>query len=69
VLVVADKVDSNFKRDVWGIGAEVSLDLDVIFNLHIYSRAHWEGLAAQRRTIWRAVEREGVELMSEPVPA
>lgn len=62
VLIVADKEDTAFKWDVWGIGARVSLEFDVIFNLHVYSRALWESLRANRRPLWKNVERDGVDL-------
>lgn len=69
VLVIAEQVDSNFKWEVWGIGSEVSLEFDVILNLHIYSLAQWVSLRDRRQTLWRNVEREGVELALQPVPA
>ena len=69
VLVVADQVDTDFKWDVWGVGSEVSLEFDVIFNLHVYSHAQWANLRARRQTLWRNVEREGIELPPQLVPA
>jgi len=68
VLVVTDRVDGRFKWALWGVGARVSLEFDVIFNLHIYSRAEWEGTRAKGQAMWRNVEREGVELKL-PAPA
>ena len=62
VLVVADRVDTDFKWDVWGIGAEVSLEFDVIFNLRVYSGARWQWMRENRRTLWRNVEKDGIEL-------
>ena len=69
VLVVADQVDTDFKWDVWGVGAQVSLEFDVIFNLHVYSLAHWSSLRAKRQTLWRNVEQDGVELTLQASPA
>jgi predicted nucleotidyltransferase len=69
LLVVADSVDTDFKWEAWGIGSEVSLEFDVIFNLHIYSRAQWARLRAYRRSLWRNVEQEGVELTLHPIAA
>ena len=69
VLVMTDKLDTDLKWDIWGIGSEVSLEFDVLFNLHVYPRALWESLRAKRKTIWRNVERDGVELTLKPVPA
>ena len=39
VAVVARSVDTSFKWDVWGIGAQVSLAQGVVLNVHIYSEA------------------------------
>ena len=69
VLVVTEKLDTDLKWDIWGVGSEVSLEFDVLFNLHVYPRALWESLRAKRKTIWRNVERDGVELTLKPVPA
>ncbi len=69
VLVMTDKLDTDLKWDIWGIGSEVSLEFDVLFNLHVYPRTLWESLRAKRKTIWRNVERDGVELTLKPVPA
>jgi len=69
LLVVADSVDTDFKWEAWGIGSEVSLEFDVIFNLHIYSRAQWSRLRACRRSLWRNVEREGIELATQQTAA
>ena len=69
VLVVTEKLDTDLKWDIWGVGSEVSLEFDVLFNLHVYPRALWESLRAKRKTIWRNVEQDGVELTLKPVPA
>ena len=69
VLVVTDTLDPDFKWGLWSVGSEVSLDSDVIFNLHLYSRALWDNLRTQKKTIWRNVERDGILLKPAPVPA
>ena len=69
LLIVADTVDADFEWDVWGNGSRVSLEFDVIFDLHVYSRAHWESLREKRRTLWKNVEQDGVELKLQPAPA
>jgi len=68
VLVVTDEADGHFKWDLWGVGAEVSLEFDVIFNLHLYSRLEWELTHAQGRSMWRNIEREGIELATPSLP-
>ncbi|MBI3762573.1 MAG: nucleotidyltransferase domain-containing protein [Chloroflexi bacterium] len=69
VLIVTDQLDTDFKWEIWGIAAGVSLDYDVIIDPHVYSRRHWEDLREKRRTLWRNVARDGVELKVEPVAA
>lgn len=63
MLVVADEVSTEFKWSVWTIGSRVSLEHDVILNLHIKSRARWETMRAEGEARWSNIEREGVELM------
>jgi predicted nucleotidyltransferase len=64
MLVVADEISTEFKWSVWTIGSRVSLDYDVILNVHIKSRARWEAMRAAGEALWRNIEREGVELIS-----
>ena len=68
VLVVTDEADGHFKWELWGIGARVSLEFDVIFNLHLYSRLEWEATRAKGRSLWRNIEREGIELATPSLP-
>src|SRR3990172_412284 len=69
VLVVTEKLDTDLIWDIWGVGSEVSLEFDVLFNLHVYPRALWESLRAKRKTIWRNVEQKGVKRPLRPVRA
>lgn len=69
LLIVADQVDPALKWDIWGIGAEVSADFDVRFNLHVYPASLWEELRAKGKAVWRNVEREGIELRLTASPA
>lgn len=68
MLIIADKIDSDFKWKVLEIGSDVSLEFDVIFNLRIYPRARWEHLGVQRKPLWRNVEREGIALDFKSLP-
>ena len=69
VLIIANQVNGNFKWDVWGIGARVSLEFDVIFNLRVYSRARWDSLRLNKRPLYLNIEQDGVELTLQPTPA
>ena len=62
MLLVAQDVNADFKWEARGIASRVSYEFDVIFNLHIYSRAAWELQRARQNTLWRNVEREGIAL-------
>lgn len=66
ILIVADRADPDFEWKVSGIGARVSLECDVIFNLHVYSQDLWKTLQSARRTLWRNVKREGIQLSLRP---
>lgn len=68
ILVVANDFEPDFKWGVWGLGSEVSLDHDMLFNLHVYPRSLWQTLQADGRRIHRDVEREGIDLrpLTEP---
>ena len=68
VLVVVDRLDVDFKWDIWGVGSQVSLEFDVILDLHVFSQAHWGSLRAKHRTLWRNVERDGIELKLQSEP-
>ncbi len=68
MLIIADKIDTDFKWKVWAIGADVSLEFDVIFNLRVYPRTRWEHLGVQRKPLWRNIEREGIVLEFKELP-
>ena len=62
ILLIAENPDSNFKWEARGIAARVSLEHDVLFNLHIYSRARWSDIEREQSSLHRNVRREGIEL-------
>ncbi len=66
ILIIASNADADFEWDVLDIGARVSLECDVIFNLHVHSQDLWKTLQSARRTLWRNVKREGVQLSLRP---
>ncbi len=65
IVLVADHADGEFKWEARGIAARVSLEHDVLFNLHIYSQTRWSAMERQRTTLWRDVTREGIALTPE----
>src|SRR5436190_5803868 len=62
MLVVADEISTEFKWSVWTIGSRISLDYDVLLNVHVKSLARWETMRATGEALWRNIERDGVEL-------
>ncbi|MBI3760468.1 MAG: nucleotidyltransferase domain-containing protein [Chloroflexi bacterium] len=69
ILVVAEGVDSDFKCDMWDIGADVSLARNVILNVHIYSRARWDKMQKEETVFWQNAQRDGIDIAPEPIPA
>jgi predicted nucleotidyltransferase len=69
VLVVADEVSPDFKASVRKISYAVSLDRDVVLNVHVKARARWEAMRAKGEALWRNVERDGVDLFPQPIAA
>ncbi len=69
IVLVAESADTDFKCDVWDIGAQVSLAHDVILNVHIYSRARWDQMKHDKAALWQDIERDGIDLTPEPIPA
>jgi predicted nucleotidyltransferase len=65
LLVVSESADTQFKSDVWGIGSDVSLDYDVVLNVHIYSRARWDNMRRENSMLWKTAQHEGIELTPE----
>ena len=62
ILLIAENPDSNFKWEARGIAARVSLEHDVLFNLHIYSRARWSEMEREQSSLQRNVWGEGIDL-------
>ena len=65
IVVVAEGVDTDFKCDVWDIGADVSLARSVVLNVHIYSHARWARMQQENTAFWRNVQRDGIDLALE----
>ena len=69
VAVVAKDVDTDFKWEVWGIGAQVSLAHGVVLNVHLYSDLRWAEMRQSRNAPWRNIERDGIDLTPAATPA
>lgn len=64
LLIILDHVDRDIQDEIHLLGARLSLEYDVLINMHILSRARWEEMTRQQATLWREAQRDGVALMS-----
>ena len=61
VVVTGEQPDTRWR--IWGLGADVSLEYDVLFNAHIVHADRWQEECQYRGTLWREIERDGVPLL------
>jgi predicted nucleotidyltransferase len=69
VLVIVDHYDHQIDHLVTGTASRVSLEYDTLLNTHIVTAARWAEMRQWTATLWQQVQRDGVPLMSEFVPA
>lgn len=55
------------REQILTIGAQLSLEHDVLFNVVAISRARWEWMRQIRHPLYRSIAAEGIELTSEPM--
>lgn len=65
VLILMSNETGDQKMKVWGLGADVSLDYDVVFNLFPYTQERWAWMASIRHPLWRSITAEGIDLTPE----
>jgi len=65
ILVITQSEDWQLVRQIRRIGARVSLEQDVLFNMHIVDQTHWAEMERIQSTYWRNVQRDGIELLPE----
>ncbi len=63
ILVIIQSEDWQIVRKIRQIGARVSLEQDVLFNMHIVDRAQWAEMERAQSTYWRNVQRDGIKLL------
>jgi predicted nucleotidyltransferase len=49
-------------RRLFRLGARISLDVDVLFNLHPVGQEHWDWMGEIRHPLYRAILRDGLNL-------
>lgn len=62
LLVVLNHLTSEKRGVIRRMAAHVSLNYDVLFNTHLYEKGRWDAIVAQRDTLWREVQRDGIPL-------
>ncbi|MBX3055196.1 MAG: nucleotidyltransferase domain-containing protein [Anaerolineae bacterium] len=70
LLIILCHLDANSRWLARSVAANCSLEYDVLFNTHLYEKGRWDAIVAQRDTLWREVQRDGVplrDLLTQPV--
>jgi predicted nucleotidyltransferase len=63
LLVVVRNLQRDIRRQIRHIGADCSLEYDVLFNTHILTLPQWDYLERHQGTLWSEIQRDGVALM------
>ena len=63
ILVIIQSEDWQIVRKIRQIGARVSLEQNVLFNMHVVDRAQWAEMERAKSTYWRNVQRDGIKLL------
>lgn len=62
LLVVLTTVQPEVRWHIWELGSDISLEYDVLLNVHIIDAARWDQEHRYCGTLWREIERDGVPL-------
>lgn len=65
VLIVVGADSWEIKDQILGIGADVSLEQDVLFNLFVRPKERWDYMAAIRYPLWQSIHQEGFNLLAD----
>lgn len=65
VFVVLTSIEPELQWRIWGIGADISLEYDVLLNTHIVDIARWDDERRYRGTLWQEIQRDGVPLLAD----
>lgn len=69
LLTVIKTLDWDVWHVIRKITARCSLEYDVLLNAHILDQARWDEEVRYRGTLWREIQRDGVSLLPETIPA
>ena len=65
VLIVIGADSWEIKDQVLGIGADVSLEQDVLFNLFVRPKERWDYMATIRYPLWQSIHQDGLDLLAD----
>jgi predicted nucleotidyltransferase len=65
VLIVVGTDSWEIKDQVLGIGADVSLEQDVLFNMFVRPKERWDYMASIRYPLWQSIHQEGLDLLAD----
>jgi predicted nucleotidyltransferase len=65
ILVIIPSEDWQAARKIRQIGARVSLEQDVLFNMHVVDRIQWAEMERSQFIYWRNVQHDGIELLPQ----
>jgi len=68
LLVLVDAEDDGLRDELWRIASRVSLDRNVVISPRVFGRTRWAEIRRIRMPLYRAIQADGVPLMSHRVP-
>ncbi len=62
ILVRLTKEEHESRLDIWGLGADVSLEYDLLLSIRVIGPEHWRKLAEHRFTFYKNIQTDGIDL-------
>lgn len=66
ILVIVTQEDWVIKHDIRTLGARLSLDHAVLFNLYVLSQTRWAWMQAINHPLYRQISTDGLTLTASP---
>lgn len=64
VLVVIDEEDYRVRKEIRYLAAEVWLEYGLFLSTRVWSRSHWCKLQERQTSLYRNIQRDGIDLLS-----
>lgn len=65
ILIITPSENWQTARKIRQAGARVSLEHDVLFNIHVISGTRWAEMERAQSIYWRNVQRDGIQLLPQ----